>query len=163
MTLHLPLGRVRFNSSSSGLDANRLKTLVLGGWLHEQETPSPAALPQLPLAEVQNEIEQLPTRVIRGDIPQPNPDSMTRAIRWIATLYSDTYQYDRWFRPFISSDENGDVVFEWWRDERKLTVFVTPTTVDYIKVWGVNIFTEMEDGTLHTDATVRDVWQWLVG
>lgn len=65
-----------------------------------------------------------------------------------------------WARPHISADEDGDVVFEWWSRERKLTIYVSGPKVSYIKVWGSDIDDEMEDG-LVTNAGFPNLWRWL--
>jgi hypothetical protein len=66
----------------------------------------------------------------------------------------------RWAQPHVSTNEDGNVVFEWWQSTRKLTVYVRSAHVTYIKVWGVNIDSEMEDGCV-TDKGFASLWMWL--
>lgn len=66
----------------------------------------------------------------------------------------------RWAQPHVSANEDGNVVFEWWQGRRKLTVYVRSAHVTYIKVWGVNIDSEMEDGCV-TDKGFASLWIWL--
>lgn len=66
----------------------------------------------------------------------------------------------RWAQPHVSANEDGNVVFEWWNGEKKLTVYVRAACVTFIKVWGVNIDTEMEDGRI-TSSGFAPLWTWL--
>ena len=67
-----------------------------------------------------------------------------------------------WSDPHISANESGDVVLEWWQDYRKVTVYVTPTETSYVLVWGDNMETEMDEGTI-TSARhdFERIWSWL--
>ncbi len=48
--------------------------------------------------------------------------------------------------PNVAADADGNVVFEWWEGQRKLTVYIHPESVEHVKVWEPVIFSEMEDG-----------------
>ena len=50
---------------------------------------------------------------------------------------------------------------EWWEDQKKLTIYVHPETVEYIKVWGPDIFSDMEDGEVEGAEDYRALWRWL--
>jgi hypothetical protein len=67
-----------------------------------------------------------------------------------------------WTNPNVSADESGAVVFEWWRGGYKLTVYVTANEMSYVRVWGDDMDTEMEDGEI--DSIGYDfsaLWGWL--
>jgi hypothetical protein len=68
-----------------------------------------------------------------------------------------------WSNPHVSADENGGIVLEWWRDSRKLTVYVTLTDLSYIRVWGDDVDTEMDEGNLTAEprGDFGFVWSWL--
>jgi hypothetical protein len=67
-----------------------------------------------------------------------------------------------WIEPHVSADEDGDVSFEWWKGRKKLTVYVTPKEVEYIKVDKTNSSLEMEDGSIETPVDRRILWNWLL-
>lgn len=66
-----------------------------------------------------------------------------------------------WLKPFISSDEDGNVTVEWSEEKRRLHIQIAENEAEYIQVWGVNIDTEM-----HVDFLSRDdyltLWEWLL-
>jgi hypothetical protein len=59
----------------------------------------------------------------------------------------------------VTAGVNGEVVLEWWHGEKKLTVYVTSESVEYLKVWGDDIGSEMEDGDAAPVAPA--LWRWL--
>ncbi len=66
-----------------------------------------------------------------------------------------------WFTPFISSDEDGYVTVEWYEDERELHLLIGENEAEYLQVWGINIDTEMHEGTFsHNDYLTH--WEWLL-
>jgi hypothetical protein len=92
----------------------------------------------------------------------PSRESVTRAFRWIKDLYEDVPAMgEEWIDPLIGADAHGNVVFEWWEDHKKLTVYVTPTEVEYVKVSGPDIFSDMEDGEVEGVEDRRALWHWL--
>jgi hypothetical protein len=68
-----------------------------------------------------------------------------------------------WSNPHVSANEGGGIVLEWWRDPRKLTVYVTSTDLSYIRVWGDDVETEMDEGNLTVEPRLDfgAVWSWL--
>jgi hypothetical protein len=92
----------------------------------------------------------------------PNIRSLLQSVRWIHRMYEDVRLLGKsWMEPLVSVDEFGDVVFEWWHRSRKVTVYVIPESVEYIKVGGPNIHSDMEDGELRTRQDHQDLWRWL--
>ncbi|QLQ26560.1 MAG: hypothetical protein HZT41_18560 [Dechloromonas sp.] len=66
----------------------------------------------------------------------------------------------RWENPNVSANETGDVVFEWWSGEHKVTIYISPSDAEYLKSWGTDILNEMEDGDLVGDGFLG-LWRWL--
>jgi len=67
----------------------------------------------------------------------------------------------RWRSPLRNTSPWGEQVFEWWHGERKLTVYFQNTAdVEYMKVWGPDVDTEMESGNIGATA-FQDLWRWL--
>jgi len=64
--------------------------------------------------------------------------------------------------PHVSSDAEGGVIFEWWREDRSLTLFVLPDeSTSYLLAWGANIWSEMESGDDIDDPTISRLWRHL--
>lgn len=66
-----------------------------------------------------------------------------------------------WFAPLINRTEL-EVVLEWWCRNKKLTVYIENNTKTYIKVWGVDIDNEMEEGIISSDQDFVELWKWLI-
>lgn len=85
-----------------------------------------------------------------------------RAVWWLETFAKHSASLDLPFLAPHVSLSDGEVVFEWWRAARKLTVYVNENELQFIRVWGPNIFDEMEEGRLESGKEERRVWRWLV-
>lgn len=96
------------------------------------------------------------------DAAAPNPDAIGHAFSWIEDLYEDTLTAERgWTLPHVVANADGNVVLEWWEGRKKLTIYVHPETVEYVKVWGPDIFSDMEDGEVEGAEDHRMLWRWL--
>ena len=62
--------------------------------------------------------------------------------------------------PFISTDEAGHITVQWNKKPRELHLHITQQESRYLKVWGPNINTEMEEGILNSDKYIM-LWEWL--
>ena len=56
----------------------------------------------------------------------------------------------------------GEAVFEWWCGARKITVYLTEETIDYVAVWGIDMDLEMHDAEFLPCASAP-LWAWLTG
>lgn len=93
--------------------------------------------------------------------PRPRRVSINKAREWARELYRDV-SHVLWIKPLITADEEGDIVFEWWRGSKKLTVYVSSDTVEYVKVERRGADTEMTDGDIETPLERRKLWNWLL-
>ncbi len=92
----------------------------------------------------------------------PSRESVMNAFRWIKRLHEDVPAMgEEWLDPLIGADAHGNVVFEWWKDHKKLTVYVHPEVIEYVQVWGPDIFSDMEDGEVEGEEDRRALWHWL--
>lgn len=66
--------------------------------------------------------------------------SVFRNVAKISTL--------QWCEPHVTASPDGEPVFEWWCGEKKLTIYFQDRSAAYVKVWGANVHSEMEDGEL---------------
>jgi hypothetical protein len=67
-----------------------------------------------------------------------------------------------WCEPLVNLGIDSEIVFEWWHQNHKLTVYILGNTAEYIKVWGTDIDSEMEDGSAISPAELTNLWKWLV-
>lgn len=94
----------------------------------------------------------------------PNPASIAHAIEWITQLHNDVQSVGTlWLEPHVVPDQEGNIAFEWWHNDKTLTIYVEPHGAEYIQAWGANIFTEMNDGAANTSTARKMLWQCLLG
>jgi hypothetical protein len=97
------------------------------------------------------------------DALPPGSEVVARAEDWIVKLFLAVADLGRiWIHPNVTASADGEVVFEWWYGQKKLTVYVTDESVDYVQVWGTDMDTEMSDGNAEPLSTCRSLWLWLV-
>lgn len=118
------------------------------------------------LDAVTNRIGMLKWRVANWDgygSAKPNSLAVDSARNVIREFFRGAAltQYG-WSDPYVGANESGDVVLEWWQGNRKVTVYVAPTEMTYVLVWGDNMETEMDEGTIgiSRDDFMR-IWSWL--
>ncbi len=95
--------------------------------------------------------------------PAPDIQAVEYAVSWISVLYTDMSELGLpWLEPNVTASADGEVVFEWWRGGKKLTVYVGHGSAEYVQVWGADVDQEMAEGNADGSATRRGVWRWLV-
>lgn len=69
-----------------------------------------------------------------------------------------------WYSPLLNRycyrEERG-VVLEWWNKQRKYSIYVAEDQINYIAVWGKDMYNEMEDGNISLDNDLTDFWKWI--
>ncbi len=117
-----------------------------------------------PLHERLGEISRLPTDWDSHGSVSPNSLAIDAARQFIEDTYRQAHSVEvtEWQKPHISSSEDGEVVFEWWNGSRKLTIYVGPRELTYIKSWGPNVQSDMEDGEVSENG-MPSLWGWLFG
>jgi len=61
----------------------------------------------------------------------------------------------------MTLSENSEIVFEWWHNQKKITLYFGEENAEYIKVWGTDIDTEMDSGPLSDGWILTSLWLWL--
>jgi hypothetical protein len=121
----------------------------------------------LALAPVTSRLQALKRLALNWDgygSAAPNSEAVELAISVLPEFFRGAAQTDYgWSNPHVSANESGGTVLEWWRDPRKLTVYATPTDLSYIRVWGDDVETEMDEGNLTALPRLEFayVWSWL--
>ena len=102
--------------------------------------------------------------VIDKDASSPNPQvAIINAPEWLEELRTvATAKKMWWCEPLINLSIDSEIVFEWWYENKKLSVYILGNTAEYIKVWGADIDNEMEDGLATSSAEITNLWKWLV-
>jgi hypothetical protein len=94
----------------------------------------------------------------------PKYGAVEYAHHWINLLYHEvTSSGQKWLDPNITASGEGEVVFEWWQGSKKLTIYVGNQSAEYVKVWGPDINTDMEDGLADSPDMRGLLWKWLMG
>lgn len=94
-----------------------------------------------------------------ADFEPPSYSAIALATDWIQNLERGAIE---WNPPHISSSPAGEIVLEWWRDPRKLTIYVSDSGAEFVKSWGSSISHEMAEGTANSIDDAVNVWNWLI-
>ena len=63
--------------------------------------------------------------------------------------------------PFISYDQDGYIAMVWRNGKHELYLEITEDEIQYVKVWGINIASEMDAGVPSKDNYLT-LWEWLL-
>lgn len=109
-----------------------------------------------------NRLEALEANWDSRGSPPPSDVAILAAREWLPALYrAATRTAWPWTAPHITPSDAGEVVFEWWKGQRKITLYFGDSVVEFIKVWGPNIGTQMDSGELLTSEAFGGLWNWL--
>ena len=90
-----------------------------------------------------------------------NQEAIQRAVAEVETFFDEAVSnHADWVAPFVGLSERGEVVFEWWNDERKLSLYIGPQFTEYVSSWGPHVEDQMDAGVLGP-GKFRDLWTWL--
>jgi hypothetical protein len=92
---------------------------------------------------------------------KPSNSAVDLASMWLPLIVSRTAKLGGWRSPHMTSTEQGEIVCEWWRSDKKLTVYFGDDGAEFIKVWGTDIEKDMESGELASEWDVVAAWCWL--
>jgi hypothetical protein len=97
------------------------------------------------------------------DALPPDRGAITQASAWIRELRRDASATAyAWRPPHVTASAEGEVVFEWWNEPKKLTVYVAAGEVTYVRAWGTDITAEMDEGDASTSTSRGQIWTWLM-
>jgi hypothetical protein len=113
------------------------------------------------ISEINSEIDELQTWETGSySCPAPSHNTIELAKNWVTRLYFQVAS-GNWVNPNITSGSQGEVVFEWWYEAKKLTIYVSSEKVEYLQVWGTDIHEDMSDGNAESIETCMMLWTWL--
>lgn len=97
------------------------------------------------------------------DALAPNYKAVQYAVHWIELFYQEVVASGQeWIEPNVTASAEGEVVFEWCCGTKGLAIYIGNQSAEYLKDWGANINTEMEDGYANSPAIRRNLWMWLM-
>ena len=93
----------------------------------------------------------------------PNYSAIQYAEHWIELFYTEILDLGMlWLEPNVTASADGEVVFEWRHGINRLTIYIGKQSAEYIKDWGADINTDMEDGLANSPDIRRALWEWLM-
>ena len=71
-------------------------------------------------------------------------------------------KYAKSTQPLINVNDDLEIVLEWWNGKKKLTIYISQGGyLEFIKIWGANMESEMEDGLIRSESDHKDLFSWL--
>lgn len=93
----------------------------------------------------------------------PKYEAVQYADHWIELYYQEVVDSEQvWLEPNVTASADGEVVFEWRQDIKALTIYIGNQSAEYVKDWGADINTEMENGYANSPQIRRTLWKWLM-
>lgn len=97
------------------------------------------------------------------DACAPKYEAIQYAEHWIELFYLEIMNLRLdWLEPNVTASAEGEVVFEWRHGINRLTVYLGNQRAEYVKDWGADINTEMEDGYANSPGIRKALWKWLM-
>jgi hypothetical protein len=109
---------------------------------------------------LENEETKIAELVAGADDPVAD-GAVSSAISFLYSTFERAIKLGSWSSPLITLSETGEVVFEWWHGNRKITLYFGVGQAEFIKVWGTDIETEMDSGVLTDGWALTSLWLWL--
>lgn len=72
-------------------------------------------------------------------------------------------QCSEWSEPAVNLGDYGQLELQWWCGEKSLTLVVDGARMNYLKAWGDDLQSDMEDGEVEDAPGFLDLWSWLQG
>lgn len=111
------------------------------------------------VAELVANITRIANSYDEGD--RASEATIALAETWLRLAIAVTPQ-GAWRRPLASATVRQEATVEWHNGPRQVTLYFDADGAQYLKSWGANINTEMEDGELTQDGLVA-LLRWLRG
>ena len=93
---------------------------------------------------------------------RPSEKVIERAKQVVNELWGVVVSADKPLHtPFISYDQDGYITMEWRNGKHELYLEIREDKIHYVKVWGINIDSEMDAGVPSTDNYLT-LWEWLL-
>ncbi len=106
-------------------------------------------------------LDKRPAESGGDDATPPTRETIAAARQWLTGLSRTVAQaHQPWLDPHVAATPDGDVLFEWWRAERKLSVYVADETAEYITTWKEAGEIRQDDGDAQSTEAQVHLWSW---
>lgn len=93
----------------------------------------------------------------------PNKETIAAASAWLQNIFLSLRNVEiGWISPHVTSDEDGNVVFEWWKGDKTFSVYVSKNASWFVSAWGANIQDEMTDGDASNMENQIKLFDWFL-
>ncbi len=97
------------------------------------------------------------------DACAPKYEAVQYADHWVELFYQEVRDLGwGWIEPNMTASAEGEVVFEWRHSTKALTIYIGNEIAEYVKDWGADMNTEMEDGYANSPSIRLALWKWLM-
>lgn len=97
---------------------------------------------------------------------KPKVSSLRKAIRFLTRIFNLSYYQGLLLsQPSISTDEEGDIVCEWWSGTKKLTVDISMNSTEYTKITDLDQIPKFEMGEIDNSYQEKEIYSlsiWLM-
>ena len=96
------------------------------------------------------------------DAIAPSSAVVRRALEWLQNFYTACVEVGQpWHRPSVTASAEGEVVYEWWADDRTLTVYAEAEAVEYLKFGRGAGNALREHGSAEDSGVCVDLMRWF--
>jgi hypothetical protein len=135
-----------------------------GAAFREIQERSNSAHSRFAKLRVQTAIQQVSQRQDNWDgcgSDRPSEAACSRAVTEASAFVDVAFTADLgWQDPYVGSNESGEVSLEWWRGEKRLTIYVGSEDMHYVCSWGPDINNTMDAGLLTPEGFLQK-WRWF--
>ena len=135
----------------------KLKTFSYNG---KKEALTASVVSNIQTYNVSNKISKVKWIDDEGEIA-PALATQSSARLFISDFYRSLVKRNlQWKDPLTNASPDKEIVFEWWNGQKKLTVYCKENSLEFIKVWGADIESEMDDGEVSAEI-IPELADWL--
>lgn len=100
------------------------------------------------------------------DLKEVSPKTLSTIHSFFSYLeyifYLEDLSFDNLFSDsFLNVDFDGELVFEWWNNNKKIVFYILDDSIEFIKVWGPDTEHQMEDGLMNSFNMLSPLCNWL--
>ena len=117
-------------------------------------------------AALETAVYTLPASVVKAfddlttGTSAPDPEALNLARSWAENLYAEIKTQEMaWIPPHLTVQDGRDVVFEWWKGPKSLSVYISTEETWFLQSAGSG--SEQSEGDAGTPEVRQSIWQWL--
>lgn len=134
-----------------------------GAYAHERNTQDDIHTEILPTLIEIRDLTKWPVNWNGYNALAPDYSAIQYAEHWIELFYSEILDLGMgWLEPNVTANAEGEVMFEWRHGINRLTIYIGKQSAEYVKDWGADINSEMDDGLANSPGIRQSLWKWLM-